>query len=274
MFKKNKEKREYMSYQELMEKYQEQLQKYQEQSIKYKEQSQKCQDLQIENENLKLENQNLKKVIFGVRREYTSKQDEIVDGTQTSLFEDVQTEEEIDEQIKENVEEITVHQKKKTRKRKAGIKRSSAKEIIIEREIIDIDEENKLCSECQNELELIGKRVVDQDIEYIPAKIVIKEYIQYTYKCSHCSTDEKAVIIRGKMPRPLLPHSFVSPSLAAEVFYQKYYLGTPLYRQEKMWDDIRTCTSTKYDGKLGNKNKSILLRAIMEIDEEAIERHV
>ena len=86
MFKKNKEKREYMSYQELMEKYQEQLQKYQEQSIKYKEQSQKCQDLQIENENLKLENQNLKKVIFGVRREYTSKQDEIVDGTQTSLF--------------------------------------------------------------------------------------------------------------------------------------------------------------------------------------------
>lgn len=27
-------------------------------------------------------------------------------------------------------------------------------------------------------------------------------------------------------------------SLCAEVIYQKYYMGTPLYRQEKMWDDL------------------------------------
>lgn len=243
MFKKIKEKGEHMSYQELMEKYQEQLQKYQEQSCKYEEQSQKCQELQIEIANLKLENQNLKKVIFGERREYTAKPDEIVNGTQSSLFKEVQTEEEIDKQIEENVEEITVHQKKKTRKRIAGVKRSNLKDVIVEKEIIDIDEKNKVCSECQQELELIGKRVVSQDIEYIPAKIVIKEYVQYSYKCNHCTTDEKAVIIRGKMPKPLLPHSFVSPSLATEVFYQKYYLGTPFYRQEKMWDDRRTCTS-------------------------------
>ena len=39
------------------------------------------------------------------------------------------------------------------------------------------------------------------------------------------------------MPKALLPHSFVSPSLATQVIYQKYYLGVPLYRQEKMWDD-------------------------------------
>ena len=25
--------------------------------------------------------------------------------------------------------------------------------------------------------------------------------------------------------------------LNSEVFYQKYYLGVPFYRQEKMWDD-------------------------------------
>lgn len=28
------------------------------------------------------------------------------------------------------------------------------------------------------------------------------------------------------------------PSLASEVIYQKYYMGAPLYRQEKMWDDL------------------------------------
>ena len=252
-----------MSYQELMEKYQEQLQKFE-------EQSQKCQDLQIENANLKLENQNLKKVIFGVRREYTVKQDEIVDGTQSSLFDEVQTEAEIDEQIKENVEEITVHQKKKSKTRKAGIKRSSLKDVEIEKEYIDVDEDKK-CPECQHELERIGKRVVRQTIEYIPAKIKIKEYIQYTYKCHHCSTDEKAVIVRGEMPKSLLAHSFVSPTLATEVFYQKYYLGTPLYRQEKMWDDKRTSNATKHDGKLGDKDKPILLRTIMEINDKTNE---
>lgn len=255
-----------MSYQELMEKYQEQFQKYQEQTQKYN-------DLQIEIANLKLENQNLKKVIFGERREYTSKQNEMVNGTQNSLFEDVQTEEEIDEQIKENVEEITVHQKKKSKTRKAGIKRSNLKDVIIEKEYIDIDEDKK-CSRCQSELEKIGKRVVRQTIEYIPAKIKLKEYIQYTYKCHNCTTDERTVIIRGEMPNPLLPHSFVSPTLATEVIYQKYYLGTPLYRQEKMWDDRRTCNTTKHDGKLGNKNKSILFRSIVEANDEAIKRKV
>ena len=39
------------------------------------------------------------------------------------------------------------------------------------------------------------------------------------------------------MPKPILTHSFASPSLATAVIYQKYYLGVPLYRQEKMWDD-------------------------------------
>ena len=220
-----------MSYQELMEKYQEQLQKYQ-------EQTEKIQHLQIENDNLKLELQNLKKVIFGARREYTVNPGQITEGTQISLFDDVQTEEEIDEQIQENVEDITVHQRKNTRKKKAGIKRSNLKDVIIEKEYIDIDE-NKTCPKCGSELEKIGKRVVRQELEYIPAKIKLKEYIQYTYKCHNCSNDDKVVFIRGEMPKALLAHSFVSPSLATEVIYQKYYLGTPLYRQEKMWDDKR-----------------------------------
>ena len=31
---------------------------------------------------------------------------------------------------------------------------------------------------------------------------------------------------------------YMAPSLATEVIYQKYCRGTPLYRQEKMWDDL------------------------------------
>lgn len=31
---------------------------------------------------------------------------------------------------------------------------------------------------------------------------------------------------------------YMAPSLETEVIYQKYCMGTPLYRQEKMWDDL------------------------------------
>jgi transposase IS66 len=71
---------------------------------------------------------------------------------------------------------------------------------------------------------------------------VLKNYVRYIYKCEKCGTEESKkenpTIIKTKTPNAILTHSFVSPSLATEVIYQKYYMGTPLYRQEKMWDDL------------------------------------
>ena len=43
---------------------------------------------------------------------------------------------------------------------------------------------------------------------------------------------------KGYKPRAILAHSFASASLVTEVMYKKYYLGVPLYRQEKVWDDM------------------------------------
>ena len=256
-----------MSYQELMEKYQK---------------------LQLENENLKLENQNLKKVIFGVRREYTTKPENIANGTQSSLFEgkeheEVLTDEELVEQIKEDVEEITIHKKKNTRKRKAGIKKSyiNGIEIKVNHIKLAVDENGKViegCPECGEELELVGKKLVRQEIEYIPPQINIVEYVEHRYKCRNCGRDgskkETSTFYKAEAPKALLSHSFISPSLATEIIYQKYYLGTPLYRQEKMWDDKRTCDTKKYDGTLCDKGKSILLRNTMAINDETIKRTV
>ena len=62
------------------------------------------------------------------------------------------------------------------------------------------------------------------------------------YKCEECGTiddgeKETTRIIETGTPKALLPHSFVSPSLASDVIYEKYFKGVPLYRQEKVWDD-------------------------------------
>lgn len=201
----------------------------------------KIQILELENENLKLENNSLKRIIFGSKREHTPKATEEQIEEQCSLFDDPkEIENDVQEQINDKVEEITVYRKKKSKTKKAGIKRSALKDIVIERKEY-IMEENAVCPECEGNLKNVGKKVVRQEIEYEPARLKIKEYIKYVYKCEKCGTEgskkASSTFLETEVPKPILTHSFSSPPLATEVIYQKYYLGVPLYRQEKMWDD-------------------------------------
>ena len=215
--------------------------------MSYDELMKKYQDSQIEIENLKLELQNLKRVIFGSKRESIKKTEKIIDGEQISLFSDkMQTDEEIKEQVEKNVEEITVYRKKNSKTRKAGIKRSNLKDIEIEIKHIKlpVDENGNIltvCPTCGGELEEIGKKIIRQEIAYIPAKLKIIEYIEYRYKCRECGTEgsenENSVFVKSSVPKPILSHSFASPTLVGEIMYQKYFSGMPLYRQEKMWLD-------------------------------------
>lgn len=191
--------------------------------------------------NAQLQIENLKRIIFGSRREKV-KVEEKEDLEQCSLFDDAEKmEENVQEQIEENIEKIIVHRKKNKREKQAGIKRSNLKNVEVEKEEYILNEEEKECPECGKELKLVSKKVVRQEIEYIPAKLKIKEYVQGIYKCEECGTKnsqkESSTFVKAEMPRAILAHSFASPSLATEVIYQKYYLGVPLYRQEKMWDD-------------------------------------
>lgn len=209
--------------------------------------------------NKELELNNLKRIIFGSKREKTPKGEQTVDSEQCSLFDNEEDiERNTQEQIAEQVEEITIHKKKKAKKKISGIKKSFLKDIVIKRQEYVLNEEEK-CPHCDSEAKLVGKKVVHQEICYTPPTIEIKEYVQCIYKCTKCGTEgsekETPTFMRAEIPKPLLTHSFVSPSLATEVFYQKYYLGVPFYRQEKMWDDRRSSITERYDGKLEYKDK-------------------
>ena len=94
-----------MSYEELMSQYKETLNKYKE--------------TMLENENLKLENNNLKRIIFGVKREYAPQQEQKESSMQCSLFDDSleAADKKIQDEVKENVEEITVYRKKNSKKK-------------------------------------------------------------------------------------------------------------------------------------------------------------
>ena len=238
-----------MSYEELMNEYKETLNKYNktlnqytEALNKYNETKNEYKETIIENENLRLENNNLKRLLFGVKREYTPQKAQEETSIQCSLFDDElkELDEEIQKQIEENVEEVTVYKKKKSKERKSGIKKSELKNIEIEVKEYDINKEER-CPVCDGELKEVSKEVVRQEIKYIPGKFVLTNNIKYTYKCKECggknSDNASFVFMKTRVPKPVITHSFASPSLATEVIYQKYYIGVPLYRQEKMWDD-------------------------------------
>ena len=197
-------------------------------------------ELKIKVENQQLHINALNRYIFGSKRESTPKEENIVEGTQCSFFGEVQ-DEEIKEKVEEKTEEIIVHKKKNAKKQPSGIKNSEMKNVEKETIIFKLEGDQLRCTECGAELKKIGTEVVRQEIEYVPAKLKLKIYVREVYKCVECGTEnsakDTATIVKPKLPNPLLTHSFASSSLATEVIYQKYYMGVPLYRQEKVWDD-------------------------------------
>jgi transposase len=99
-----------------------------------------------------------------------------------------------------------------------------------------LNAEESMCGICGSELDIIGKKKVRSEMEYIPARLIMKDYVQYVYKCVDCGkndTNPYDSIICAPVPAPVLTHSFASPSCVAWVMYQKYMMSVPLYRQEK-----------------------------------------
>lgn len=99
-----------------------------------------------------------------------------------------------------------------------------------------LEDEEAVCEICGSELKIIGKKKVRSEMEYVPAKLIIKDYIQYVYKCVECGKNDinpYDSIYCAPVPAPVLTHSVASPSITAWIMHQKYMMSVPLYRQEK-----------------------------------------
>ena len=99
--------------------------------------------------------------------------------------------------------------------------------------------ETDTCSKCGSGLKIIGKRIVRTEVEFVPAKLKVKQIIQQVAKCTKCGTDESEYdschFQKASVPAPPLAHSIATPSLIAQVMYQKFVMGLPFARQEKDW---------------------------------------
>lgn len=169
-----------------------------------------------------------RKKIFGASSEKSQ-----MDG-QLSLFDSVQK---LAEELLIEQKKITVKSHEKT-PRKSGVREEMLSGIKKELEEYIINED-EVCPKCGGPLKVIGKQMIRTEVEFIPAKLIVKQIVRQIAKCEYCgkkdSKNQSPVFVKAGISSPVLPHSFSTPSLVAQVMYLKFVLGVPFNRQEKDW---------------------------------------
>ena len=192
------------------------------------------QNARIEKQNIQIENMiqallHARKKLFGPSTECTKQTD-----GQLSLFDTAQA---LAIELGNEQKKITVKTHNRVA-RKPGVREEMLAGLPkeIEEYVIPAEE---TCNVCGGELKVIGKRIVRAEVEFEPAKLKVKQIVQQIAKCTTCGTDKgenpSCHFQKAAVPKPVLPHSISTPSLVAQVMYQKYAMGLPLARQERDW---------------------------------------
>ena len=126
--------------------------------------------------------------------------------------------------------------------RKARKQKATREEILAGLPVVEVSctvpDEDRNCPYCNTPMEVIGKKVVREELRIIPAKVERIQYVQEVLGCPECKKDGAPVIVGAETPSPLLKHSLASASTVAYVMYQKYVNSIPLYRQEADWKQL------------------------------------
>ncbi|SHK64017.1 IS66 family transposase [Paramaledivibacter caminithermalis] len=129
-----------------------------------------------------------------------------------------------------DLEEVT-YKRRKSR----GLNKKSMEDLPVEVIEYDLSEEDKECPECSGNLHKMSEEI-RRELVIIPAQVKVIKHVRSVYACRNCERENiKTPIITAPMPKPVLPGSFVSPSLMAFIMNRKYAEAIPLYRQEQQF---------------------------------------
>lgn len=184
--------------------------------------------------------ENMMQVLLHARKERFGAKSEASIPGQMSLFSDAE-QEALAKALEEQKQELAVPDKKPSVAKKSGISRRKLESLPVEVTVCELDPK-ETCDLCGAPLKKVGQKTVRSEVEYIRAKVIIRQYVQTVYKCTVCgsaeSPREQDHFVSAALPKPLLNHCIVSPSMMTEILYEKYFKGVPLNRQENMWLDL------------------------------------
>lgn len=127
--------------------------------------------------------------------------------------------------------EVTAH--KRTRKKKATYEELFGSLTVRQVKQDNLKPEELICTNCGDKMAAIGTEVVRTEVIFHPETLERVEYIATTYECPSCKLTENPYFIKDNDAKPLVPHSYVSASLATHMMYSKFINAMPYHRQEK-----------------------------------------
>ena len=175
----------------------------------------------------------LRKKLYGSSKERTVP----VDSDQLNFFSKFENEPEpIPEIIEPEFIEVTY---KRSRKKKPTLE-EQFKDIPVKQVFINnLTDEDKICPVCDAAMKSIGTEIIRREVVHVKPSMYMVEYIATTYSCPVCKDTEDPQFIKdGEAPKALIEGSYVSPSLAAWAFYQKFAMSVPFYRLEKSFEEL------------------------------------
>lgn len=183
-----------------------------------------------ERDNLKEEVDLLRKKLFG-----TSSEKHVSDiPGQLNFFNEAELEQ--DPALAQMEEQEASSPEKTPKRRKARATDAERfKGIPVEKEYLDLSEEERNCPVCGTALKQIGEEFVRRELIFIPARLKVREYYSRNYECPQCSQHGIPVIKKGKDGRPHMLYGMASAGTVAWVMYQKFCNALPYFRQEKDW---------------------------------------
>jgi transposase len=109
------------------------------------------------------------------------------------------------------------------------------KDLPREVMVHDIDEADKVCDSCGNDLHKMGEDKSEQ-LEFIPAQVKVIEHVRPKYSCRYCEQQGTEVKIKiAPVPVSAIPKSIATASLLSQIITNKYQYALPLYRQESLF---------------------------------------
>ncbi len=116
-----------------------------------------------------------------------------------------------------------------------------------EQKIYDIDESQKICSCCGEQLKRIGEDKSEQ-LNYKPASLYVIEHIRYKYACSNKDCQQTILTADKDVYEPI-EKGLAGPGLITQVVVSKYGDHCPLYRSEDIFarHGVKIARSSMWD---------------------------
>jgi len=126
-----------------------------------------------------------------------------IDPNQLSLF-DVDEGMEIPVADAEEIPETVVKEHTRKRKKKPTLEEQFPGARVNRIVVDSLSEEEKQCPVCGTEMMPIGTEVIRREVEFIPAKYEVTEYVATTYECPQCKQTEEPQFVKDEGCPPAL----------------------------------------------------------------------